>query len=118
MFVCDKCGNQRQDAEASMRQVGGSGVICIACVSQQTQGCESSRLMDMFREKDFERRESIALHILAANLANPQMNGQNSALSVPGLIKASFRVADEFILYSTETFKLELKRSCQVESTE
>lgn len=115
MFVCDQCGQQRQDSEASLRQVGGAGLLCISCVSQQTQGSESSRLMDMFRERDFERRENIALRVLVANLGNPAMNGPNSVLAVPALIKASFRVADEFILYSTESFKLEMKRSGQTD---
>jgi len=115
MFVCDKCGESRSDSEALLRQVGGSGVICRQCFQMGGDTLKNSALMQSFRERDFERRESIALAILAANLSNPAMNGPNVVLTVRALIAASFKTADEFILFSTESYRLELKVSGQVD---
>lgn len=118
MFVCDKCGKTRQDSEACLRQVGGAGIICMSCLIDQGQTPTTNAVMQAFREKDFERRERIALAVLTANLCNQAINNATLGLTVPQMIRASFRVADEFILFSTESFKLELKRSGQIESTD
>jgi hypothetical protein len=111
MFVCYECGKECDDNHYFATQIGGTARICLSC--SRKQPLTNSRADEFRRDNatQFARRELIALQVLCANFANPAMNGPTTLMMVSSAIKASFRVADEFILHSVASWETEQRKS-------
>jgi hypothetical protein len=111
MFICSECGEEKNPCDYWGTAIGTMAKICSDCVGASCTLSPKELELKHVLERQFARREGVALEVLKANFSNPAMNFPNSVLSVASLISASFRIADEFLLYSEASWDTEMRKS-------